>query len=401
MMIRHKVRLWLLLFPVLMLTLGLFTAAAQETAPVEYGTVVVGTIPADGQQVAYSFNGSAGDLVTVQVLGITPGWQPTVTLLNPSQQPLTTNNNLATVGSLRPGAEISYRLFESGTHFVVVSGTTGDFVLSLSARTAVVSTALVLNTPLNVALPLTDPTSVFVFNTDPLLATTLLIDAAPFDLNASIEIRNGVGQVTASLHGSLDNACISFVASDEVNEITISGSPEVTGSITLTLSNAPCELGQAPPQPVANTPQFVPIPIEGVCAASSFRNVNIRSGPSTIFSIVSILPSRQPIQVVGRIEDGSWYAVQSPFVQGWISASVVSVTGPCDTLQVISPPAAPAASPTPGLPVVTVVVTVIAPVTTTPPTDSTATLTPEVTTEPPTATVETPVPTSEVPTATP
>jgi uncharacterized protein YraI len=172
-------------------------------------------------------------------------------------------------------------------------------------------------------------------------------------------------------------------AGDELHEVTVVALPEVTGTITITLSNAPCELGEAPVQ-VAPRParQFVPIPIEGVCAASSPRNVNIRSGPSTAFNVVALLPARQPIQVVGQNEGGSWLAVQSDFVQGWIAASVVVLTGPCDALPVTPLAATPTTSPTPGLPAFTATPESTAEVTAEPTDEVTAEPTDEVTAEP-------------------
>jgi uncharacterized protein YraI len=263
------------------------------------------------------------------------------------------------------------------------------------------STPLTANAPVNVTLPLTQPHQSFAFNTDPTMSTTLLISAAPAVTNASIEIRNGAGQLVSVLRGNLDNACVSFAPGDEVDEVTVAAGADATGTLTMTLSNAPCQLGPAPVQPVA-TAQFTPLTIAGVCAASTFHNVNIRSGPSTGYSIVSLLPARTPIQVVGISDNAGWYAVKSDFVSGWVSAAVVFVAGECSNLPTITYPTLPAASPTPGLPVVTVVVTVVSPVTATAsPTIAAGTSPTAVSPTAPAAT-ETAVPTAtvEAPTAT-
>jgi uncharacterized protein YraI len=349
---------------------------------------VVGTIAADNTPVTYSFNGNVGDVVTIRAVGMTLGTNPNLMLLGPAQQPLAFNENEA-FAPLSTAAAIVFRLQGTGTHVVRVSGTQGDFVLSLAVRPPIRATNLELDTPAQVALPVAEPAQGFVFNTDPSRVTSLLIDITPADADAQIAVRNATGEAVAVLRNNLVNVCISFGPGDELHEVTVASLPVTTGTVTITLSNASCELGDVPAQvtPVPGI-QFTPVPIEGACAASSPRNVNIRSGPSTNFGVVALLPASQPIQVVGQNEDGSWFAVQNEFVQGWIAASVVVLVGPCDNLPVTPIDATPAASPTPGLPAFT------------PTPESTAEVTPTVeVTEEPTPEVTPTVEVTEEPTA--
>lgn len=391
-------KLFLGLFVLAAACLSLRLTLAQNATTIDYGSVTVGRIAAGATQASYTFNGSVGDLVTVQVVGATAGWQPTLTLLSPAQQPLMTSASTDSVDTLLGGAQIAYRLQQAGVYTLTVQGQPGDFLLTLASRPPSNATPLTANTPVNVTLPLAGPNQSFVFNTDPALSTTLLISASPVSTSASVEIRNGVGQLVSVLRGNLDNACVSFGPGDEVDEVTVLAGADATGRLTMTLSNAPCQLGQAPVQAVA-TPQFTPLTIAGACAASTFHNVNIRSGPSTGYSIVGILPARTPIQIVGISDNAGWYSVKSDFVSGWISAAVVFVAGQCTNLPTVPSPALPTVSPTPGLPVVTVVVTVVSPVTATAsPTSAGASPTAvsptapaaTETAAPPTATVETP-----------
>jgi hypothetical protein len=94
--------------------------------------------------------------------------------------------------------------------------------------------------------------------------------------------------------------------------------------------------------------------VEGFCVASSPRNINLRSGPGTNYARLALLQARETIQVIGQSENGQWFVVQNDFLQGWVSALVVSVTGPCSQLPVVAAPPLPAASPTPGFPVIVV-----------------------------------------------
>jgi hypothetical protein len=330
------------------------TTSAQELIPIEYGTAAVNTIPADGSSVGYTFNGNVGDLVTIRAIGISPGADPTLALVGPSQQVQAINDNVLS-SPFSTAAQIVFRLQESGPHTIVVGGTPGDFLLTLENRPSTQLVLLQLETPLEITLPVIEPAQTFVFNTDPVFATTVLLDAIPFSLDAYVELRDGTGQVISTLRGNLDNACISVGPGDQLLELSIIALPEVTGAITLTLSNAPCILGEVPVEiPPSPTPEFTPVVIEGVCAASSSRNVNIRSGPGTNYARLALLRAGLPIQVTGQSQDGQWFVVQNEFIQGWVAARVVAVTGPCAQLPVVAAPPLPPASPTPGFPVIIV-----------------------------------------------
>ncbi len=387
-------------------------AKAQQIATVEYGTSVVGRINTDGEQIAYSFAGNAGDLVTARVVGITPGMDPNLTLFGPLQEVLTTIDNIPTFPAAND-ALIVYRLLVPGTYTLVVSGTPGDFLLTLEVRPQVVTTVLIPQEPAVIRLPLDPVDQVFAFNTDPFLATTLLIDSEPFFLDATIQVRDSTGQVTASLSGDLDNACLSFGPGDDLHEVTVIGTAEAVGDITFTLSNAPCVFGPEPVQIDFTTIPFQPIPLPNVCAASSFVNVNIRSGPGLNFPVITLLPRGRAIPIVGISQEGDWYAVQGETFLGWVSARVTFVVGPCTALPLVQAPAPPAQPPTPGLPLLspTPAVTIITGtpgptqtpavtvITATPVPGVTATATVAIaTTEPPDTPVV--VPTTEVPPAT-
>jgi uncharacterized protein YraI len=330
---------------------------AQDTIPVDpsTGTATIGTIDANSTPVTYSFNGNAADVVTIRVVGLTTGSDPNITLFSPAQQQLAVNDTDVFM-PFGTASELTFRLQETGTHFVTVGGTPGDFVMTINFRPVVPISSIEFNTPISVTLPSTQLTHAFLFNTDPALTTSLLIDVTSGVTATQIQILNATGGAVMTLHGGVNDICLTFEPGDELHEVIVVSTELSTGAMTFTLSNAPCELGEAPvqvtPQP---TTVFNPVPIEGVCAASSPRNVNIRSGPSTAFPVVALLPAFQPIQVVGQNDTGTWFAVQGPLVQGWISTSVIAVVGPCTGLPVVPVQPTPTTSPTPGMPNVTVV----------------------------------------------
>ncbi len=345
---------WILISILLLCLVPLSKLGAQETLVIQYGAASVNNLPTADSSVIYSFDATIGDLVTIRAVGTSPGSDPRLSLAGPSQNLLSTNDNAPSFTTTTT-AEIVFRIQETGKHFIVVNGAPGDFLLTLDSRPAVPLTVLQFDTPVSINFPLADPSQAYVFNTDPVFPTTLFIEAVPFSLDAYVELRDGTGEIISTLRSNLNSSCISIGAGDQLLELTIVAAPEATGTVNLTLTNVPCALGVAPAQPPPTvTPQFTPAVVTGVCVASSPRNINLRSGPGTNYARLALLQARQTIQVVGQSDNGQWLVVQNDVLQGWVSALVVSVTGPCAQLPVIAAPPVPVASATPGFPVIIV-----------------------------------------------
>jgi hypothetical protein len=352
--------------------------SAQETLPIQYGAAAVNNLATPDSSVIYVFNATIGDLVTINAVGTSPGSDPKLSLAGPDQHLLAMNDN-ALVFPPTTSAQIVFRIQETGQHFIMVGGTPGDFLLTLDSRPAVPLTVLQFDTPLSISFPLSNASQAYVFNTDPVFASTLFLEAVPAGLDAYVELRDGTGEIVSVLRNNLDSSCISIGSGDQLMELTIVAAPEVTGTINVTLTNAPCSLGTAPAAPPPTpTPQFTPAVVQGVCVASSPRNVNLRGGPGTNYARLALLQARQTIQVVGQSQDGQWLVVQNDVFQGWVSTFVVSVTGPCANLPVVAAPPLPVASPTLGFPVIIVPPPVV------------ITATPGVIIVPPTAIIQTP-----------
>jgi uncharacterized protein YgiM (DUF1202 family) len=64
--------------------------------------------------------------------------------------------------------------------------------------------------------------------------------------------------------------------------------------------------------------------------------VNVRTGPSVAYAIITVLDQGQGVLLVGRNDAGSWVQVKSPEDQvGWLNASLVQTTVPVSSLPVI------------------------------------------------------------------
>ncbi len=101
-------------------------------------------------------------------------------------------------------------------------------------------------------------------------------------------------------------------------------------------------------------PTATPIP-QGVVVARITSSVqNVRSGPSTNFSVIGQLNQDEEVQVVGTNIDASWLVIEFRGQEGWIAnlSSLNEITGNLNDLPIITPPASPtpAVSPTPPPP---------------------------------------------------
>ncbi len=115
---------------------------------------------------------------------------------------------------------------------------------------------------------------------------------------------------------------------------------------------------QAPPLPTSNPldtatavlPTFTALPVSSPTATLSPTpsvpqvtpdsvNVNCRLGPDVGYDAVDVLAFGQTAQVAGRNDDSSWWYIKlSSFC--WVSASVVTISGPLAGIPIIAPPAA-------------------------------------------------------------
>ncbi len=87
-----------------------------------------------------------------------------------------------------------------------------------------------------------------------------------------------------------------------------------------------------PPLELSPTPS--PVPLEGVTTT----RLNVRAGPSTGQPPLGLVEAGQTVQIVGRDETGSWYAIlfaSGPDGRGWVAAAYVQVAD-ADRLPVIS-----------------------------------------------------------------
>jgi heat shock protein HslJ/uncharacterized protein YraI len=104
-----------------------------------------------------------------------------------------------------------------------------------------------------------------------------------------------------------------------------------------------------PPSLVDTFPvEDLPTPGANVPVGEARVNVNVRTGPSTLFSILGTAIKGDTGEILGINPNGSWYAVRVPTTRvgtgiAWVSADFVNLTNPTgQPLPVVTPPLLPA-----------------------------------------------------------
>jgi hypothetical protein len=182
-------------------------------------------------------------------------------------------------------------------------------------------------------------------------------------------------QSEASAGETLFDAVLEFTPR-EVGEIEISvvayrsSIPSDPAVRRLTVRQSASQVTQTPiPQPQTNVPVITPN--DPTCRIVTTVNLNLRSGPDTIYPVITILNAGAVLPITGRIASNQWWQVRYSNVGnavGWVSAAFVLVYGNCALIPVVPipptpiiattaapPPASltPTRSPTPPTPTLT------------------------------------------------
>ena len=185
---------------ILLLCLLMIAPASAQGGMLTPEQGVIGEIGAAQSLVVYTFFGAAGDLVSVRAVGLTPGFQPALSLLSP-----VSNATLATGQSdpFDPGTtRITYRLDQGGVLILFVThptGGAGQFVLRLDVTPVAVVNDL---TDEPVAALVGPAPQIFRVQADLNAARQVTISTFDADFGFAVALRNAAGQLLATFFGS-------------------------------------------------------------------------------------------------------------------------------------------------------------------------------------------------------
>ncbi len=185
-----------------------------------------------------------------------------------------------------------------------------------------------LNQPINVNVTATDPVGITRIQllAGGAIVKTVSSQNAGGDRNMTVLL-----DYTPTTEGSLILQVIAYRGS--VTSAPVSITVTVTRSATPTNTTAP-QVATQPPVVNPNDP---------TCRVVTNSSVNLRTGPGTVYDVITILASGVAAPITGRVGDNSWWQVRFGSLTGWVSNTVVTIYGNCAS--VIIPPIPPTPTP--------------------------------------------------------
>jgi hypothetical protein len=239
----------LLLLIVMLVGPSLHQTQAQIGGTIGYGSSVLGTIVAADQSLTYSYNGSAGDLVQVNIRNWTGTLDPRLDLVAPDGQTIAGSATNPFSGDPLE-ASLSLFLPQTGIYSLLVSGengTTGDFLLKLQGRSPVTVVPLAYGQGIDVTVPVNPQPQYFSFDAQdcPTVFTVAdLSEGQPFTFPFVVKVLDPQGNEIAQLYGgdALEDRLFVAPASGHYEVMVTSNDPLAQGTVRLLVS---CE-DQAP-----------------------------------------------------------------------------------------------------------------------------------------------------------
>ncbi|GAB1420756.1 hypothetical protein MASR2M15_08740 [Anaerolineales bacterium] len=78
------------------------------------------------------------------------------------------------------------------------------------------------------------------------------------------------------------------------------------------------------------------IPNDGVCRAMTNVNLNLRSGPSTGYNVITVLTAGTLSPIIGRLGDNTWWQINANGILGWVSSQYTIEYGSCFNVPIIN-----------------------------------------------------------------
>ncbi len=184
--------------------------------------------------------------------------------------------------------------------------------------------------PTYAANPLTPNVYFFGRKIPPLLATVGILGVCLFMGVAFLSLGTNTSATRTPQLAARSTGAATEVVASQVTE-TPRATEMPSARLLPTLSSTPT----LPPTKTPVPPQVL-----------AKQTVNVRTGPGTQFAVVGKLQTNTSAAILGKNENGQWLQIAFPDAAdpGWVSASVVTVNGSTDSIQVVVVEPTPAAT---------------------------------------------------------
>lgn len=337
------------------------TTYAQDGQRIGYGENLIGQVTGPEGSLFF-FEGKTNDVAQIEVLGV--GFAPSIALLDATRTVvLIVNENLA----LEQTALLQYTLSTDGIYYIQVRAAdnkVGQFAITLikGERQLPPGVPLAAGPAVQGTIASVDVPVVYDFSTNPTDVSQLRVQSLTPGYSPVITVLSQTNEIIASLSNPrLLGTTLVFGPSQESLKLVIDLGGAIApvqvevqltyGGLTVPGSGVPAETQE--PSDTTNLPV---LPTTGQCVLATLenQNVNVRSGPSTDYPILTTISPLSVYNVVGRNADSSWYLIAyGSGSTGWVSASVTRLGGNCTAVPTATftpPPTGGNATSTPTLP---------------------------------------------------
>jgi spore germination protein YaaH len=173
----------------------------------------------------------------------------------------------------------------------------------------------------------------------------------PIENNFVVEwtVKGSDGQTTSETRPLADSK-VAFAAPNVAGALQVEAIIKDRGQIIARQSGDPIAVATYTPVP---TPTPMPTPTPDFVEVTAKSNANVRSGPDTAYGKVGTLNAGATYRVTGQSETPGWWQISFDGKSAWVSADVVDVNGPTETVamvQVAPPPTAVPVAAKPAAP---------------------------------------------------
>jgi uncharacterized protein YraI len=307
-------------------------AAQDVVTPVTIGGAVNGTIENAEVGDVFRLDTDLPQAVTLQVLSQTPGFAPKFRLMDGNGLVVQSADNAS--GQMILDRQIPLSTSNLYLEVGSANGTIGNYIVALQESTfAVGPTPLTLGQSVTGSTDNATPEAFFSFDAPVDQGAKLLVDSLTPTRGVVVSLRDGLsGELLALSNmrfGGVDFDILPASGSYFL-EIMHSGTEAAEGfTVCYVGLNTQTTCGEVAQAPLA-------------CAVTpTGASVNIRSGNSTDFGIVGTLAAGASATVIGQSNGGGWVLIDFNGLNGWVAASVVTVTGDCAAVSVVATPVPP------------------------------------------------------------